>query len=486
MLPTACLLGIGLTAVAASSDVGLPSVGTEIRRFHTGHRPEWFAICGHALTATSDGTRLLAVGNERATVWTADGTRVVRFDSLDRAGLRPAGFTPARNQVFAVDGPGVHARWNDSAGKWYTQMRAGDEIRQRFAGWVYRWFRPARQPGEADRDFNHREMSFGMALGLADAVLFPWVSATLAVTPDGRRQVVATMGNGFGISESNILLIQVWDTEQQRAVRVFSPPSWPLALYAVCQILDHMEGTYRPHIEWVMCVGSSILSRGPQPANETSPDVPIAAPVKSGSRWFDRIIRALASPGSRPPLIDHLLVSGIGHAVPVFSSPAISHNGEYLAACAGDSSVRVWSLDTGSQVRRLPTGRAVAITFDPTGKTVLVAEAGDGGQTILSRWDVPSGRRLWKTMARCKGIVSIRTSPDGRLALLIGQFGGAAVLWDVEAGKPLGRLGSPKPVVQLTPAEEDSVCGAAFLGTGRRVATVNDDGMIQVWQLPKE
>ncbi len=183
------------------------------------------------------------------------------------------------------------------------------------------------------------------------------------------------------------------------------------------------------------------------------------------SSLLERLSAILGRPTGREQLI--------GTTEALAAPYTISPDGRYLASGYGDPTLQVWDLKTGSQVRRLPTGWVDSVVFDPTGKTVLVAEHTEGKRSTVSRWDLETSRRLWVAPGCYEEVRTVRFAPDGRSALVIGRFNGVS-LWDVENGKPIGRLG---------PAGREAPSAATFLGAGQQIATATDEGLIQVWQL---
>jgi WD40 repeat protein len=119
----------------------------------------------------------------------------------------------------------------------------------------------------------------------------------------------------------------------------------------------------------------------------------------------------------------------IGHGSQI-NSVAFSSDGEKLATCSGisgrkDKSVRIWSLASGTELRRLEFRTAVnSAAFSPDGRTILVGTA--GGDATL--WSLESGVNMWSfNPAEGKGLVlsdggirSVAFSHDGRLALTSG------------------------------------------------------------------
>jgi WD40 repeat protein len=142
---------------------------------------------------------------------------------------------------------------------------------------------------------------------------------------------------------------------------------------------------------------------------------------------------------------------------------------------AGDSTVRVWSLDPPVRPDRVLTGHAgkvTYLTFGAGGKVLFTASADQTARL----WDPATGAEV-RVFGQGKDIgelYAVRISADGKRVvtaskergeMVKGVMTGSAVrVWDAETGKELAVLGDLDSGASL----------AVFDPTGRRIVTVSD------------
>jgi RNA polymerase sigma factor (sigma-70 family) len=128
---------------------------------------------------------------------------------------------------------------------------------------------------------------------------------------------------------------------------------------------------------------------------------------------------------------------------------AFSSDGKTLAAASGDltaedSDIRLWSVDTGEELRRL-TGHKGAIrtfAFAPEGKVL----ASGGADKTLRLWDTDSGRQL-QSFATTSEVFALAWAPDGK-SLASGGEDRTVRTWST-AGTELRRRRVGKPVKSM-------------------------------------
>jgi len=191
---------------------------------------------------------------------------------------------------------------------------------------------------------------------------------------------------------------------------------------------------------------------------------------------------------------------------------AFSPNGRVLASGSSDSTIRIWELASGKELKALTSrfGAARAVAFSPDGG--LVASGGDDGS--LRIWDWAGGKEI-KSMKGNMGIVfSVAFSPDGR-TLATGGSDALVHLWDLATGRERSALSghagevysiafSPDGWLLATSAAEtvvrlwDVAAGrernalsghtgmvhaVAFSRDGRTVASAGADGTVRIWDV---
>lgn len=142
---------------------------------------------------------------------------------------------------------------------------------------------------------------------------------------------------------------------------------------------------------------------------------------------------------------------------------SVSPDGRLTASVSWDGSVRFWDMASGRQIRSCqgPPGAAYnAVAFSPDGKSLLTGSEGRNAKVQL--WDVATGREL-RAFDLKSAANDVAFSPDGARAvsaqvisvtlppargfhLMVPADGkadaGIAVLWDVESGRELSRVGA--------------------------------------------
>jgi WD40 repeat protein len=201
-----------------------------------------------------------------------------------------------------------------------------------------------------------------------------------------------------------------------------------------------------------------------------------------------------------------------GHTEPVWSL-AFSPGGKTLASGSADTTIVLWDVAHGTDVRTL-TGHAggpAAVVFSPDGRTL--AAGGDGGtvrlwdtatgrQTDLGKrhknlpvravafspdgkrlasaghdqtvqvYEPAAGRRLFALREPGSGLISLAFSPDGKwLAAGSTSPNDSLRLWDVDTKQEVGALKGAGPLG-----------GLAFQPGGKRIATGSSNGVLQIWE----
>lgn len=132
------------------------------------------------------------------------------------------------------------------------------------------------------------------------------------------------------------------------------------------------------------------------------------------------------------------LVIQTGHTSAV-SSVAFSPDGKTLASAGGESTIKLWNIETGQQRKSLEghTNSVRSVAFSPDGKT-LVSGSRDN---IIKLWNVESGQ-LFKTLeGHTSSVKSVAFSPYGNY-FISGSLDGTVRLWDLKGNKSVSTLTS--------------------------------------------
>ena len=148
---------------------------------------------------------------------------------------------------------------------------------------------------------------------------------------------------------------------------------------------------------------------------------------------------------------------------------AFSPDGTLLASAGRDRTARVWQLESGQELMRLPHAAGVmAVAFSPDGASLGTASV-DGSARL---WALSSGTERLRA-AHPGGSEVVAFSPDGQY-VASGDMTGALDMWSLRRGDELARM--------VHAAEVDAVA-ASWDG---KVAATSERGMVHLWSLGGE
>jgi WD40 repeat protein len=159
------------------------------------------------------------------------------------------------------------------------------------------------------------------------------------------------------------------------------------------------------------------------------------------------------------------------HGAAVFGL-AIRPDGEQLASCSQDGSVKIWDATTSRQLRAIPAhaNHARSIAFSPDSQR-LASASWDGTVKV---WDARTGRKLHDLRGHQGEVWSVTFSPDSKhLASGGGKHSqlGEVIIWDAAAGQAVRTLNG----------HTSSVYSVMFSPNGKRLASGGTDGMVKLW-----
>src|SRR5262245_40669601 len=152
----------------------------------------------------------------------------------------------------------------------------------------------------------------------------------------------------------------------------------------------------------------------------------------------------------------------------------LSPDGKLLATGSYDSSIRLWDVASGNELRTFEghNGAVFELAFRADGK-VLASASGD---RTVKLWNVASGERLDTLKESQKELYSLGFSPDGKKLAAVGVDNRIRI-WSIadeakEGTNPLliSQFGHESPILRLV-----------WSGDGKLIATAGEDRLVKIW-----
>lgn len=163
------------------------------------------------------------------------------------------------------------------------------------------------------------------------------------------------------------------------------------------------------------------------------------------------------------------IVVQAGHAS-ALTSAVYSPDGQYILTAALDSTLRLWEVRTGREIRTFSghTGPVTDVVFLSDGRRVASASM----DATVRIWDTETGKELRTLTGHTDWVNRLALAPDGRL--LASASGDESVrIWDVETGREVAQLKS----------HGDVVSAVAFSPDGKWVVSGNGVSKLRSWPI---
>jgi WD40 repeat protein len=173
---------------------------------------------------------------------------------------------------------------------------------------------------------------------------------------------------------------------------------------------------------------------------------------------------------AQPRPADSTLTQLSGHAAEVFAL-AFAPDGRLLASAGSDHVIRLWDVETGSEVGALNghTGSVRAVAFSGDGRHLVSA----GADSTARVWEVSARTQLKALGGRFGAFHAVTFSPDGKL-VATGGADGTLRLFDWAAGQEVKAAKKAFGVVFLA---------VMFSADGQALATGSSDGRVALWDV---
>jgi WD40 repeat protein len=211
----------------------------------------------------------------------------------------------------------------------------------------------------------------------------------------------------------------------------------------------HVQGAHQAWQSADLKSAIELLDRGRPKAGEED---------LRGWEWY--YVRRLCAGG---------LVTLRGHVGPVLGA-VFAPEGERLASCGADGTLRIWNASDGAEIVSIPAhrGPANAIAWSTDG--LLLATVGD--DSFVRIRDAETRKLRTELQVSPGKLLSVAFSPDSRLVAAAGE-NGAIRIWNVVSGDSFRTI----------QAHADTIHSVAFSPEGDRIASGSADRTARVWNV---
>jgi WD40 repeat protein len=159
----------------------------------------------------------------------------------------------------------------------------------------------------------------------------------------------------------------------------------------------------------------------------------------------------------------------IGHSNDV-KSVAFSPDGKYTLSGSQDSTLKLWNLASGKEIRTFAghASEVNGIAFTPDGRFIL---SGSDDKT-LKLWDSLNGKEIRTFTGHSDYVLSVAISPDGKYALS-GSRDKTLKLWDIANGEE----------IRTFTGHSGGVASVAISPDGKYILSGSHDKILKLWEL---
>lgn len=152
---------------------------------------------------------------------------------------------------------------------------------------------------------------------------------------------------------------------------------------------------------------------------------------------------------------------------------AVGPNGRLAVSGSHDKTVRVWDLETGRQVRCIEAHEAAvsAIAITPDERHVVSGSY----DATMKVWELDTGTYCRTLYGHAAGINAVALTPDGA-RLVSGSYDQTVRLWDVETGQGMHTFSG----------HQDQVSAVVVAPDGRLMVSASFDHTLRLWDLERK
>ncbi|MBO3462317.1 serine/threonine protein kinase [Aetokthonos hydrillicola Thurmond2011] len=291
-----------------------------------------------------------------------------------------------------------------------------------------------------------------------------WVTS-IAISPDSKILASGSWDN----------TIKLWNLATGEQIRTLQGHSDPVISIAISPDGDTLASGSRDNTIklWNLATGEQIRTlEGHSDLIRSVAISPDSRTLASGS--LDNIIKLwnLATGEQTRTLQEHS--DGVNSFLALVNtaySIAFSPDSKILASGSYDSTIKLWNLGTGEQIRTLQghSKSVYSVAISPDGK---ILASGSADNTI-KLWNLATGGQIRTLQGHSSEVNSVAFSPDGK-TLASGSDDNTVKLWNLATGEPIRTL----------QGHSGSVRSVAFSPDGKILASGSEDKTIKIWAIP--